>query len=146
MNRIGRTLGLVFVVLALALAAGMTFTIGWHPFIEPRARPLTGRRFESTRLARGEYLVLNVTDCMGCHAEHDCTAHDAPVVPKTLGAGPGHDHAPGFPGEGVCTEYHSGCRFMPYQGFRALSDEDLASIIRKQRPSIPATGRARLSA
>jgi mono/diheme cytochrome c family protein len=159
MNRIGRTLGLVFVVLALALAAGITFTIGWHPFIGPRARPLTGRRFESTpeRLARGEYLVLNVTDCMGCHAEHDWTAHDAPVVPKTLGAGQDMTMLQGLPGkvyapnitpdaetgagswsddqlarairEGVSHDGRALFPFMPYQGFRALSDEDLASII-----------------
>lgn len=89
MNRPGKTLGLVFAVLALVLAAGITFTIGWRPFIGPRARGLTARKFESTpaRLARGEYLVRNVITCMDCHAEHDWTAHDAPVLPSTLAAG-----------------------------------------------------------
>lgn len=72
MSRLGKTLGLVFGVLVLVLAAGITFAVGWHPFIGPRARPLTARKFQTTpeRLARGEYLVRNVTDCMGCHAEH----------------------------------------------------------------------------
>jgi len=167
MNRFGKTLGLVFVVLGLVLAAGITFTIGWHPFIGPRARPLTARRFDSTpeRLARGEYLVQNVTNCMGCHADHDWTAHDAPVVPKTLGAGQDMTMLQGFPGkvyapnitpdaetgagswsddqlarairEGVGHDGRALFPFMPYQGFRALSDEDLASIIVYLR-SLPA--------
>ena len=167
MNRFGKTLGLVFVVLGLVLAAGITFTIGWHPFIGPRARPLRARRFDSTpeRLARGEYLVQNVTYCMGCHADHDWTAHDAPVVPKTLGAGQDMTMLQGFPGkvyapnitpdaetgagswsddqlarairEGVGHDGRALFPFMPYQGFRALSDEDLASIIVYLR-SLPA--------
>jgi hypothetical protein len=89
MSRLGKTLGLVFAVLVLVLAAGVTFTIGWRPFIGPRARALTARKFGSTpaRLARGEYLVRDVTNCMACHAEHDWTAHDAPILPNTLGAG-----------------------------------------------------------
>lgn len=67
MNRLGKTLGLVFTVLLLVLAAGITFTIGWHPFVGPRTRALTARKFQSTpeRLTSGEYLVLNVADCMG---------------------------------------------------------------------------------
>lgn len=81
MSRRGKMLGFVFAVLVLVLAAAITFTVGWHPFVGPRARPLTARKFQSTpeRLARGEYLVRNVSDCMGCHAEHDWTAHDAPI-------------------------------------------------------------------
>ena len=66
MNKLGKTLGVVFAVLVLVVVSGITFTIGWRPFIGPRTRPLTARKFQSTpeRLARGKYLVLNVTDCM----------------------------------------------------------------------------------
>ena len=173
MKRFGKTLGAVFAALAVVLAAGITLTIGWRPFIGPRARALTTRKFESTppRLARGEYLVLHVTGCMDCHAEHDWTAHDAPVLPNTLGAGQDMNILKGFPGkvyapnitpdaetgagswtddqlarairEGVGHDGRALFPFMPYQGFRAMSDEDLASIIvylrslppvRKQRP------------
>ncbi len=173
MKRFGKTLGAVFATLAVVLAVGITLTIGWRPFIGPRARALTTRKFESTpsRLARGEYLVLHVTDCMGCHAEHDWTAHDAPVLPNTLGAGQDMNFLKGFPGkvyppnitpdvetgagswsddqlarairEGVGHDGRALFPFMPYQVFRVLSDEDLASIIvylrslppvRKQRP------------
>ncbi len=174
MHRLRKTPGLVFAVLVLVLAAGITFTIGWRPFIGPRARPLTARKFESTpeRLARGRYLVQNVTDCMGCHAEHDWTLHDAPILPGTLGAGQDMNVLKGFPGkvyapnitpntetgagnwsddqlarairEGVSHDGRALFPFMPYPDFRAISDEDLASIIvylrslppvRKQQPT-----------
>ena len=52
----------VVVCLAVLLAAAITFTIGWRPFIGPRARPLTSRVFERTpqRWSRGKYLVEGV--------------------------------------------------------------------------------------
>jgi mono/diheme cytochrome c family protein len=148
-----------FAVLVVLAAAGISLTIGWRPFIGPSARTLTSHKFESTpeRLARGAYLVNHVADCMGCHAEHDWTAHDAPVVPGTLGSGQDLNILKGFPGkvyapnitpdpetgagnwtddqlarairEGVGHDGRALFPFMPYQGYRALSDEDLASII-----------------
>jgi hypothetical protein len=101
MNRLRKILGLSFAVLLVVLAAGITFTVGWRPFIGPRTRALTARKFQSTpeRLARGEYLALNVADCMVCHAEHDWTAHDAPVLPNRLGAGQDMNMLKGFPGK-----------------------------------------------
>ena len=98
MNRLGKSIGSVFAALVLILAAGITFTIGWRPFIGPKARPLSTRKFQSTpeRLARGEYLVQNVSGCMTCHAEHDWTAHDAPTLAKTLGAGQDMNTIKGF--------------------------------------------------
>lgn len=159
MNRVGRKLALVFAALVLVIVAGITFTVGWHPFIGPRTRALTARKFQSTpeRLARGEYLVRNVTDCMGCHAEHDWTAHDAPVLPQTLGAGQDMNILKGFPGkvyapnitpdietgagswsddqlarairEGIGHDGRALFPFMPYLDFRHMSDEDLASVV-----------------
>ena len=161
------------IVIVLLLAVGITFTIGWRPFIGPRARALTSRKFEGTpaRLARGQYLVENVTACMDCHSEREWTAHDAPLLPNALGAGQDMSLLKGLPGkvvapnitpdpetgagnwtddqlarairEGVGHDGRALFPFMPYQDFRALSDEDLASIIvylrslppiRKQRP------------
>ena len=86
MHRLGKTLGWVFAVLAVVLAAGITFTIGWRPFIGPRTRALTARKFESTptRLARGEYLVRNVTNCMGTDAQPD---HALAHLPRDDGQG-----------------------------------------------------------
>jgi hypothetical protein len=53
----------LFIGLVVLVVSGITFTIGWRPFIGPRARALTARTYERTpaRLARGEYLVLYVT-------------------------------------------------------------------------------------
>ena len=129
MSRLGKTLGLVFAVLVLVLAAGITFTIGWRPFIGPRARALTARKFGSTpaRLARGEYLVRDVTDCMACHAEHDWTAHDAPVLPNTLGAGQDMNILKGLPGK----VYAPNITPDPETGVGNWSDDQLARAIRE---------------
>ncbi len=159
MKRLGKILAWTVVALLVVLAIGITFTIGWRPFIGPRARPLTSRKFESTpaRLARGAYLVNSVTDCMGCHAEHDWTKHDAPILPGTLGAGQDMNLLKGFPGkviapnitpdpetgagswsddqlarairEGVGHDGRALFPFMPYPHFHEMSDEDLASVI-----------------
>jgi mono/diheme cytochrome c family protein len=143
---------------ASLLAVGITLTIGWRPFVGPRARPLTNRRFESTpqRLARGKYLVEAVGACMGCHAPHDWTKHDAPILAGMEGAGqfidlkelPGHIYAPNLTPdpetgigkwsddalarairEGVAQDGHTLFPLMPYPSYRQLSDEDLASIV-----------------
>ena len=167
MKKLGKILVWVFATLAVVLAVGITFTIGWRPFIGPRARALTALKFESTpeRLARGKYLVVAVTDCMDCHADHDWTAHDAPILPNTLGAGQDMNILKGFPGkvyvpnitpdpetgagnwsddqlarairEGVSHDGRALFPFMPYPDFRAMSDEDVASIIVYLR-SLPA--------
>jgi mono/diheme cytochrome c family protein len=159
MKRLGKLLAWIVIVLTVVVTAGITFTIGWRPFIGPRARSLTARRFQSTppRLARGEYLVNSVTECMSCHAEHDWAAHDAPTLPGTLGAGQDMNVLKGFPGkvfapnitpdpetgagtwsddqlarairEGIGHDGRALFPFMPYPDFRKMSDEDLASVI-----------------
>ncbi|MGB2605790.1 MAG: hypothetical protein WBC78_19460 [Candidatus Sulfotelmatobacter sp.] len=77
------------VVLVVVLAVAISVTIGWRPFLGPRTRPLTDRRFESTpeRLARGHYLANAVSGCIYCHSEHDWKAPGGPVVESKLGAG-----------------------------------------------------------
>jgi len=172
MNKPGKTLVLLFAALVLVLAVAVTFTIGWRPFVGPRARPLTARKFQATpeRLARGEYLVRNVSDCMGCHSEHDWTAHDAPILPNALGAGQDMKVLKGLPGkvyapnitpdaetgagnwsddqlarairEGVGHDGRALFPFMPYPDFRYMSDEDLASIIVYLR-SVPPVAKPR---
>lgn len=158
MKKVARVCGWSVVVLILLLAIGITFTIGWRPFIGPNARALTSRKFESTpeRLARGKYLVENVTGCFDCHADHAWTAHDAPVVSGTMGGGqflamaglPGKVYAPNISpdpetGAGAWTDDqlarairegvgHDGRALfplMPYLDFRNMSDEDLASVV-----------------
>ena len=84
-----RTLGRILIGIVILLAIVITFTIGWRPFIGPRARPLSDRTFERTpeRLARGKYLVEAVAGCTDCHSPHDWTKHDEPIPLGMEGAG-----------------------------------------------------------
>ena len=70
MKKFGKILGWALVIILLLAAVGISFTIGWRPFIGPRTRQLdSSRKFQSTpeRLARGKYLAENVSGCMFCH-------------------------------------------------------------------------------
>jgi mono/diheme cytochrome c family protein len=154
-----RTLGKILLGLVILLAIAITFTIGWRPFIGPRSRPLTSRTFERTpeRLARGKYLFEAEVGCIDCHSPHDWTKHDSPIPPGMEGAGedmsllkglPGHVVAPNLTPdpetgsgtwsddalarairEGVGHDGRALFPFMPYEHYRALPDEDLASIV-----------------
>ena len=154
-----RGLRLALVALAaivLVLALAVTVTIGWRPLVGPRARPLTGRTFQATpeRLARGRYLVTAVTGCLVCHSENDRTAH---MVPKAGTEGAGRSmsledvpfvHSPNITPdretgagawsddtlarairEGIGHDGRALFPLMPYQNYRRMSDEDLASVI-----------------
>jgi hypothetical protein len=149
----------IVLCLVAVLAVGITATIGWRPFIGPRMRPLTNRVFERTpeRWARGKYLAENVSLCTDCHSPHDWTKHDAPITPGMEGAGEDMSMLKGLPGQVVATNLtpdpetgtgtwsddtlarairegigHDGrvlFPMMPYEGFRHMPDEDLASVI-----------------
>jgi mono/diheme cytochrome c family protein len=159
MKRAMKIVGASMAVIIVLLAVAITFTIGWRPFIGPKARPLTNRTFESTpeRLTRGKYLTENVLDCFACHAQHDWTKHDAPIIPGTEGGGQDPFPLEGLPGkvyppnispdketgagnwtddqlarairEGIGHDGRALFPFMPYLGYRYLPDEDLASVI-----------------
>jgi mono/diheme cytochrome c family protein len=140
------------------LAAGVAFAGGCQPLVRPRARPTTSQTFEVTeqRLARGKYLAENVCACMECHTPHDWTKPVSPLTPGMIGAGeaiplaglPGRVVAPNLTpdretGAGSWTDDqfarairegigHDGRALfpaMPYRSYRALSDEDMASVI-----------------
>jgi mono/diheme cytochrome c family protein len=149
---------LTFAILIVLAVAGITFTIGWRPFIGPKKRALTARTFERTpqRLERGRYLVTAVAACFDCHSEHDWKAHAAPVLPGMEGGGevmplvdlPGRVVAPNITSdketgvgdwtddelarairEGVSREGRALFPLMPYGRYKSMSDEDLASVI-----------------
>jgi mono/diheme cytochrome c family protein len=150
-----RMLGYVLLALIVLVAVAITFTIGWRPIIGPRARAVTDRRFEATpeRLARGDYLVNAVAACFGCHSEVDW--QNEVIPPATRGAGHlifdksipwlhtaniTQDKETGIGGwsddeiaravrEGIGREGRTLFPMMPYQKFKIMSDEDLASII-----------------
>jgi cytochrome c553 len=158
---------LSLVVLMIVLVPiGITFTIGWRPFLGPRVRALTDRKFEATtaRLERGKYLVNGVVGCLYCHSEHDSTREGAPAKAGREGAGVLFLQGPSlgklYAGnitpdretgignwtddqiarsirEGIGGDGRALFPIMPYQNFRKLSDEDLASVIVYMR-SVPA--------
>ena len=155
MSRLGKGLLIGFIALLVLLALGITFTIGWRPFLGPNARALTDRKFESTpqRLERGKYLA---SGCIYCHSPHDWNAPSTPIQAGMEGSGeqepyldlPGKIIAPNLTpdketGAGTWTDDmfarairegigHDGRALfplMPYQNFREFSDEDIASLV-----------------
>ena len=153
-----KTLGKILLAVCILLALAITFTIGWRPFIGPDARATTNRQFERTpeRLARGRYLVIGLVGCEVCHSPKDWKTHGAPNLPGMELAGQVLP-IPGLPGtivaanltsdletgaaswsddqiaramrEGVAHDGRTIFPIMPYEAYRALSDEDVASIV-----------------
>ncbi|MGE5207459.1 MAG: c-type cytochrome [Chlamydiota bacterium] len=170
-----RFAGYACVILLLVLAAGITFTVGWRPIIGPPQRSLTSRHFQATpqRLKRGEYLVEHISLCYGCHTRFDAKDRDVPqfVAPKGSGqvmidqagfrvvasnitpdpeTGIGNwtdDELARAIREGIGRDGRALFPMMPYQNFRHMSDEDLASVIvylRSQPPARNNPGRTQL--
>jgi mono/diheme cytochrome c family protein len=159
MKKLGKILGWLLLVIIVLIPVAITFTIGWRPFIGPRMRETTSRKFDATpeRLARGKYLAEDVTGCMECHTPHDWSGTGTPTSARpNRGAGeviplkdlPGLVVAPNLTpdsetGAGTWTDDqlarairegigHDGrtlFNMMPYEHFRSMSDEDLASVI-----------------
>ncbi len=144
--------------LVVLVVVGLPAVAGVRPFIGPRARPLTDRRFEPTqaRLDRGKYLVTSdQAPCVLCHSPWDTTGGGLVVPPgKEL---TGRHWAPdGVPfltalnltpdpetgignisddalaraiREGISHDGRALFPIMPYGHFRSMTDEDLASVI-----------------
>src|SRR5688500_11928748 len=157
MRRILRWLA-VLVLVIIVLALGALLTIGRPLLFGPNARAVTSRTFEPSeaRLARGEYLVEGVAHCFQCHSPHDMSNPELPIVDGMKGAGWWMDDAPGLgkvvaPNitpdretgigdwtddeiarairEGVSRDGTALFPIMPYENFRQMSDEDLASVV-----------------
>lgn len=145
-------------LVVVVLAMGALLTMGRPLLFGPKARPVTDRTFEVTeaRLARGEYLVEGVAHCFQCHSTHDMTKTEVPIVEGMKGAGWMMDQAEGLgtivaPNitpdketgigswtddeiarairEGVSRDGSALFPIMPYENFRDMSDEDLASVV-----------------
>jgi mono/diheme cytochrome c family protein len=145
------------VLLAIAVV-GMPAMVGIRPFIGAKARPLTDRRFEPTRarLERGRYLVTSAqAPCILCHSPVDTTngrltfnnstmltgrnwAPDgaafvtAPNLTPDPETGIGtwsDDQLARAIREGIAHDGRTLFPIMPYQKFRHMTDEDLASVI-----------------
>ena len=155
-RRLARIGGYGILVLLVLAALAMTFTVGWRPVIGAKKRPLTARKFESTpeRMRRGEYMVHAVMHCMGCHSKYDEKANPRVLLSKE-GAGSVLFEEGGFRivaanitsdpetgigkwsddaiaraiREGIAADGRVLFPVMPYEHFRHLSDEDVASIV-----------------
>ena len=148
--------GYGFLVLLVLAALAITFTVGWRPVIGAKKRALTSRKFEVTpeRLQRGDYLVHAVMHCMGCHSKFDAKANPPVLLSKEgsgqvlfeegglrliapnitsdpeTGIGKWSDDAIARAiREGIAADGSTLFPVMPYEQFRHLSDEDLASIV-----------------
>lgn len=161
-----KKLGKILLFICLLLAAAITFTIGWRPFIGPKARATTNLQYERTpeRLARGRYLVVGLVGCETCHSPKDWKTHGAPNLPGMELAGQVIP-VPNLPGtivasnltpdpqtgaygwsddeiarairEGVGHDGRTIFPMMPYAAYRTLSDEDVASIVVYMRSVAP---------
>jgi mono/diheme cytochrome c family protein len=156
-RRWGKILTVTLIILFALLSLVITFTIGWRPIMGPRARALTDRHFEpsTARLERGKYLVDSVMGCLGCHSPLDLKKGGSPPLEGRLGAGsawldrdptwivapnitPDKETGAGnWPDDALARAIREGVGhdgralfpIMPYEDYRTLSDEDLASVI-----------------
>jgi mono/diheme cytochrome c family protein len=158
MNKFAKGLGIAVFVIVVLAAVGITATIGWRPFIGPKTRALTDRRFEATpeRLKRGAYLVEHVTGCTYCHTPQEQGPNGPEIVAAKKGSGQVFA-IPGLPAslvapnitpdpetgignftddqlarairEGISHDGRTLFPMMPYAHFRRMSDEDLASVV-----------------
>jgi mono/diheme cytochrome c family protein len=158
MNKFVKGVGIGVLVLVILVAVGISATIGWRPFIGPKKRALTDRKFEATpeRLKRGEYLSEHVAGCTYCHTPQEEGPNGPELVRGQKGGGQIFN-IPGFPGtvvapnitpdretgignftddqlarairEGISHDGQTLFPMMPYAHFRRVSDEDLASVV-----------------
>ena len=156
-------IALVGLIIVVGLVAVKLF--GLRTFIGARKRNLTAQTFTSTpvRLERGKY-IANTIGCLYCHSPHDWSKRDEPILSGMEGAGaqlryvdlPGKIVAPNLTPdketgagdwtddalarairEGIGHDGRTLFPIMPYQHYRTMPDEDLASVVVYLR-SLPA--------
>ena len=168
-----RVAGISASAVLVIVAVGLPATVGIRPFVGPKMRPLADRRFEATpaRLERGRYLATAVAPCIMCHSPLDASGGRLRIVagkefagrsfasegvpfvtapnltpdPET-GTGTWSDDALARAiREGISHDGRTLFPIMQYERFRAMSDEDVASIVvylrslRPVRNALPAT-------
>jgi len=129
-----------------------------HSTTEIKARPLTNRSFQRTpeRLARGRYLVNGIGECFACHGPFESNTPGWPPVRGKEGSGLENfsSETPGVVAANLTPDRGTGIgnwtddmlarairegvghdgrllhpTVMPYEFYRSMSDEDLASVI-----------------
>ncbi|MEO6239197.1 MAG: hypothetical protein ABIQ52_19560 [Vicinamibacterales bacterium] len=144
--------------LLLIVLVGVPVLVGARPFIGPKVRPLTDRRFEPNdgRINRGRYLVTSGrAPCAPCHSPWDTSGGGLKPVPgrELTGRNWAPDGVPFVTAmnltpdpetgignlsddqlarairEGITRDGRAVFPIMPYTFFRSMPDEDLASIV-----------------
>jgi mono/diheme cytochrome c family protein len=144
------------IVIAAIIAGAVLFLA----LKKPAQREPSTEKIAATpeRVARGEYLVRHVTDCLECHSEFDFSIYGSPHKKETEGQGgfpftkdygvPGvvqaqnitQDRETGLGDwtdgeilramrEGVDRDGHALFPMMPYEGYAKMSDEDAKAIV-----------------
>lgn len=153
----------LFKILAGLVALVVLVAVGGIGYLEakfPKRRAVTNLEVERTpeRIARGQYLVMHVSDCLGCHSDHYYERWDVPIKPGTEGEGGLiFDKGMGVPGivaahnitsdpetgigkwtddevlrafrEGISRDGHALFPMMPYQHFHHMSDADAYAVL-----------------
>ena len=146
--------------LLVGVAVSLGVAVGWLALRSPNMRPPSNETVEATpaRMARGEYLVVHVADCLTCHSDLHADRFAVPVKAGTEGQGGfPFDAKLGVPGlvqaqnitadtqtgvgawtdgelirairEGVNRKGEALFPMMPYPYFREMSDEDVRSVV-----------------
>lgn len=158
MKPLKKILVVVVSVLVVVVVVGLPAVVGIRPIIGAKARALTNRTFERTpaRLERGRYLVTSAqTPCMLCHSPMDTsggtfrvkdgmalagrnwepdglpfvTAPNLTSDPETGAGAWSDDQLARAIREGIGHDGRTLFPVMPYEHYRTMSDEDLASIV-----------------
>src|SRR5260370_9824451 len=82
MRRLGKWFLVALGSLLVLLAIVITLTIGWTPFLGPKARALTHRTSERTpqRLELIRYIPTGLSGCVYFHTPHDSTGPGTPLL------------------------------------------------------------------
>jgi hypothetical protein len=146
---------LLVLVLVLLVVAGAG--LGYLYVVYPVSEPPSAIRVEATpdRLARGEYLVQHVSQCLSCHSEVDVNKFSMPVKPGTWGKGGElFDEGEGLPGKlyaknitpagigswtdgeliramttGVSRDGTPLFPLMPYQHYGKMAEDDVHAMV-----------------
>ena len=153
-----KALKIAAAVLVVAVVVGVPALVGIRPFIGPKARALTDRRFEPSpaRVERGKYLVTSGrAPCALCHSPMDfsggglkvkdgaelsgrnwavdgvpfVTAQNLTPDPETGIGNFTDDELARAIREGIGRDGRALFPIMPYPAMHAMPDEDLASIV-----------------
>lgn len=154
MKKFFKVAAMIVGCIAVLVVAGLVYFI----LSFPKAEKVPNIKVEATsaRLARGEYLVNHVVECVDCHSERDWTKFAGPIVRGTQGKGGEmfSEYTAGVPGvlyaknitpsgigdwsdgeliraitTGVSKDGTALFPLMPYQSFNSLNEDDLYSIV-----------------